>query len=109
LKPGEKVKGTTIAELGSGNSPLDMIAYEKGGKAYFLIANDRRGVMKATADGIDKIEAFVKPAKAGEGVKYDTIDSLKGVKQLAKLDKEHALVLRQAPDGAMILETVELP
>src|SRR5262249_163092 len=32
LKPGEKVKGTTVAELGSGNRPLDMIVYQKDGK-----------------------------------------------------------------------------
>jgi hypothetical protein len=29
LKPGQKVKGTTVAELGSGNRPLDMILYQK--------------------------------------------------------------------------------
>src|SRR5207237_8369442 len=32
LKPGEKVKGTTVAELGNMNKPLDMIIYQKDGK-----------------------------------------------------------------------------
>ncbi len=36
LKPGEKVKGTTIAELGNRNRPLDMIVYQKDGKDYVL-------------------------------------------------------------------------
>ena len=31
LKPGEKVRGTTIAEFGAGNRVLDMIVYRKGG------------------------------------------------------------------------------
>ena len=45
LKPGTKVKGTTIAELGNQNRPLDMIVYNKGGKDYVLMANSARGVM----------------------------------------------------------------
>src|SRR5262249_29873474 len=46
LKAGEKVKGTTIAELGNRNKPLDMIVYQKDGKDYILMANSSRGVMK---------------------------------------------------------------
>src|SRR5262249_7514295 len=42
LKPGEKVKGTTVAELGNGNRPLSMIVYQKGGKDYVLMANNKR-------------------------------------------------------------------
>src|SRR5262249_44685106 len=36
LKPGAQVKGTTVAELGNRNKPLDMIVYQKGGKDYLL-------------------------------------------------------------------------
>jgi len=46
LKAGEKVNGVTVAELGNGNRPLDMIVYTKGGKDYLLMANNKRGVMK---------------------------------------------------------------
>ena len=34
LKPGAKIKGKTIAELGNRNRPLDMIVYQKDGKDY---------------------------------------------------------------------------
>jgi len=44
LKPGAKIKGKTIAELGNQNRPLDMIVYQKGGKDYLLLANNSRGV-----------------------------------------------------------------
>ena len=40
LKPGAKVTGTTIAELGNRNRPLDMIVYKKGGQDYLLMANN---------------------------------------------------------------------
>ncbi len=39
LKAGSKVEGTTIAEMGAGNQPLDMVAYKKGGHDYILMAN----------------------------------------------------------------------
>ena len=48
---GTKVVGTTIAELGAGNRPLDMILYKKDGKEFLLMSNNSRGVMKIpTAD-----------------------------------------------------------
>lgn len=111
LKPGAHVKGTTVAELGNRNRPLDMIVYEKGGKQYVLMANNSRGVMKITTDGIDKIEAITNPVKGGgtAGLKYETIAELKGVEQLDKLDKDNALILVRAQDGGLNLETIPLP
>jgi hypothetical protein len=109
LKPGTKVKGTTIAELGNGNRPLDIITYEKGGKTYLLITNSVRGVMKVTTEDIDKVEPITKPAKPKTGLSYETIEDLKGIKQLAKLDKMHALVIREGKEGALTLDTIDLP
>src|SRR5690606_26225820 len=34
LKGGEKVRGTTVAELGNRNRPLDMISYQKDGEDF---------------------------------------------------------------------------
>jgi len=39
LKPGAKIRGTTVAELGNMNKPLDMVVYQKDGKSYILMAN----------------------------------------------------------------------
>jgi len=108
LQPGSHVKGTTVAELGNRNQPLDMIVYQKDGKDYLLMANSSRGVMKITTDGIDKADAITQrvPDKAGQ--KFETISSLKGVTQLDRLDNDHALVLIQN-GGGMNLETIDLP
>jgi hypothetical protein len=109
LKPGEKVKGTTVAELGNGNNPLDMITYTKDGKDYLLVANDRRGVMKIPTEGIDKVEPITTGKVGGTaGLKYETIKGLKGVYHLAKLDKGNALLLIDK-DGQLNLETIALP
>ena len=62
LQPGAKVKGTTIAELGSGNQPLDMIAYNKAGHAYILLNNSNRGVMKLDAAGLENYKPITAPS-----------------------------------------------
>ena len=103
LKPGSKVKGTTIAELGAGNKPLDMIVYSKGGKNYILMANNSRGVMKLTGDNLDSYKPIVAHTEI-TGVPYETIASLKGVTQLDKYDDSNALVLMGSD-----LRTVPLP
>src|SRR5205807_9660847 len=105
LKPGAKVKGTTIAELGNRNRPLDMIVYQKDGKNYILMANSDRGLMKITTENIDKIEAITNPVPGGgkAGLTYETIEGVKGIEQLDVLDKENALVLLRTPAGSLNL------
>jgi hypothetical protein len=109
LKPGSKVKGLTIAELGNRNVPLDMIVYEKGGKEFILIANNSRGVMKVPTEGIGQAKGLTERVANTAGLTYETIKELKGVLQLAKLDKEHGLILVDKGNGAQDLETIELP
>jgi hypothetical protein len=110
LKPGAQVQGTTVAELGNRNRPLSMVAYQKDGKTYLLMANSSRGVMKVTTEGIDKIEGITKPVRGGgtAGLTYEKID-LKGVEHLAKLDDTHALVVMRGSEGGLNLDTVALP
>jgi hypothetical protein len=110
LKAGEKVKGTTVAELGNMNQPLDMVVYKKDGKTFILIANTARGVMKVTTDGIGNAEAITTPIRGGgtAGLKYETIKELTGVMQLDKLSDTQALLLVKTKD-AQSLKTVDLP
>ena len=68
-----------------------MVVYQKDGKNFILVANSKRGVMKISTEGIDKVEPITARVKDTAGLKYETIGSLKGVQQLDLLDKEHAL------------------
>lgn len=108
LKEGAKVRGTTIAELGNQNRPLDIIAYEKDGKSFLLIANSARGVMKVSTEGIEKQAGITERVSGTAGVKYDTVAELKGVEQLDKLDDKHAVLLVKA-EGGLNLQTIALP
>jgi hypothetical protein len=107
LKGGAKVKGTTIAELGAGNRPIDMIAYQKGGHEYILMANSNRGVMKLDAAHLDTYKPITAPTEV-TGVPYQTLDNWKDVKHLEKYDDQLALVLSES-NGSSDLRTVALP
>lgn len=108
--PGKKVRGTTVAELGNRNRPLDMIVYEQQGKRFLLMANSARGVMKISTDGIGRAEGITEPVRGGgtAGQTYETIEALKGVVQLDKLNDTQAVVLVQA-ETAFNLQTIALP
>ena len=109
LKPGAKIKGKTIAELGNRNRPLDMIVYQKGGKDYLLIANSSRGIMKLDASQIAGAENITDKVDGTKGAGYQTIEQWTGIDQLDKLDAEKAVVLRRDDQGGLNIESVALP
>jgi len=113
LKPGEKVRGTTVAELGNMNTPLDMIVYRKDGQTWLLSANDRRGVMKISTDKIGEHPGITERVAGVAGQTYTRIDEQNpawvGVVQLDKLNDEHAVIVVRQESGALDLKTVPLP
>jgi len=109
LAPGAKVLGTTIAELGSGNRPTDMIVYSKDGKDYLLIANTSRGVMKVATEPFANAPGITAKVTAETGgVGFEPITALKGIDQLDLLDAQRALVLARHRHE-MALQVVALP
>jgi hypothetical protein len=108
LKPGTKVMGTTISELGMGNNPLDMVVYNKEGKDFFLMSNDRRGVMKLPAANLGSTPAITERVAGTAGVPYETITALTNVQQLDMFSDQQALIL-QLNSGSLDLKTVALP
>ena len=111
FKSESKIQGTTVAELGNRNRPLDVIVYKQHGKDYLLMANSARGVMKINTDNLDREEGLTEPVRGGgvAGQTYETIDSLQGVVQLDKLNDSHALVVIRTDNEAMSLKSVPLP
>ena len=94
LKPGAKVKGVEIADLGAGNQPLDMVPYTKGGHEYILIANSSFGVVKLKADKLESYPAINAPTVTDvAGVPYDKISELTNVRHLAQVDDSSVLLL----------------
>ena len=109
LRPGEKVKGDTVAELGNHNRPLDMIVYSKDGADFVLMANNARGLMKIPMAEIGAIEPIVDRIPDKAGLRYETIETFgNGVVQLDQLDNNNAMVLVQAASG-FDLKSMPLP
>jgi hypothetical protein len=108
LKAGSKVTGTTIAELGNGNTPMDMIVYKKGGADYILMNNTRRGVMKMSTEKIETYGPITQKTDIA-GLPYTSLTEWKGVQQLDRLNDTSAVLLVQAETGSMDLKTVALP
>jgi hypothetical protein len=109
LKPGSKVQGSTIAEFGNRNRPIDMIVYTKNGQDFILMSNNMRGVMKVPTSPFAKAPAITSPIPDTGGVPFETIASMKGVQQLDLLDASRALLLVQGANGVLNLEAVALP
>lgn len=107
----EKVQGTTVAELGNRNRPLDMIVYQQGDKHYLLLSNSARGVMKISTEQIEQADGLTEPVSGGgtAGLSYETIESLQGVVQLDRLNAGHAVVLIAGEQAGLTLRTVSLP
>lgn len=108
LTDGAHVKGKTVAELGSGNRPLDMVTYEKDGKDYILLANSNRTLMKIDPRDIAKAPAITEPTTeryATDGVEYIAVAQV-GVQQLDNLNADHVLVLQRMGNGALNLRSL---
>jgi hypothetical protein len=110
LSAGTKVVGTTIAELGNRNRPIDMIVYKKDGKDFLLMSNTDRGVMKIPTATFGTEAPITAPVPTGTaGVKYETIASMTGIEQLDLLDATRTIVIARGADGVRSLQIVVLP
>jgi hypothetical protein len=109
LKQKKSLRGTTIAELGAGNRPLDMISYKYNGKEYVLISNSNRTLMRISAEDIDAAQPLTTAVKEDfetAGVKYVSVPTT-GVLQLDNLnDKFAVIIVRDMYTGALNLRSV---
>ena len=99
LENGAHVKGTTIAELGFGNAPLDMIQFDKEGEPYVLILNSSRGGMRIKASDINEAEPISTEADVTRdepmlGVPYLTVP-MGGIVRADSYNDEKLIVLRR--------------
>ncbi len=99
IKPGEHVKGRTVAELGAGNTPLDMVVVDSESGSYLMMANSNRPVMKINMADVkgysgSLTEPVNEPA-ATAGVNYLNLP-MTNVLQLDKYGETVVTVKRQS-------------
>ncbi|MEJ1237396.1 hypothetical protein WBG78_04645 [Chryseolinea sp. T2] len=106
----DQLRGVTVAELGGGNRPLDMISFKDGNVDYMLIANSDRTLMQISSEDLDKQTGVVKgdtrvPPYASVGVKYLSIAEV-GILQLDDFnDQSYLVVQRNVDDGTLNLRS----
>jgi hypothetical protein len=109
LKTKQHLRGTTLAELGGGNRPLDMIAFTKEGQRRVLIANSDRTLMSMSAADIEKATPLTKPVNAAyvsAGVPYVSIAEV-GITQLDNLNDDFVVVVqRKVADGTLNVRSI---
>lgn len=104
LKNGKHIKGRTISELGWGNSPLDIISFEKNGKSYFLMSNSNRSMMRLDVNDIATSKENMTKQAGISGVPYVPLP-LVNVLQLSNLDAEKIVYIQRTSEGDLVLKT----
>jgi hypothetical protein len=99
LKSGQHVRGRTVAELGAGNQPVDIMTYSAGGKDYVLLANSRYGMMKLSAADF-AAGAPLTTRDGGNGIARSVVSEPGVVVQLADLDADHVVVVQKGAGGS---------
>jgi len=98
LVNGGHVRGKTVAELGGGNRPFDMIRYTNTkGKEYILVANSNRTLARFDPEAIANAKPMttaVSQAFEPGGVGYLPI-AIVGVLQLDNYNKDHIVLLER--------------
>ena len=106
LKPGMHVKGRTVAEMGSGNTPIDMISLNKGRESFLVMANTAREVSKVDYKNIASFEGtLTQPVKGTAGVNFTLMPEMAKVLQMDKLDDTQLILLQKKTNGDVDLWT----
>jgi hypothetical protein len=101
------LRGRTVAEMGGGSRPTDIISYETNGKTRILVANSHRTLMRFDAAEIAAAPELTTPverAYQAAGVTYDPISSA-GVMQIDDFGTAVLVLQRNIESGAVELQT----
>jgi hypothetical protein len=130
MQAGAKVKGVSVIELGQGNTPQYMFTYDKGGKKYILMNQQRMGGMQKSNpvgpsefwtakvdfsiltenEKVNKNALWRTTGKANVSTtdRAEIVATFHGVTHMGQLDAERALVIRK-DDKGVNLQILPLP
>ncbi|MFP6620590.1 MAG: hypothetical protein VB877_14685, partial [Pirellulaceae bacterium] len=124
---GATVKGSSMIELGSGNRPVDMFIYEKGGQPFVLVNTFRfhhsrkpfgpspywtvkfqQGLLAGESAVNEKAVRRLKSGFEPATDRIEMVDSYHGVMQMDRLGKSQALTIQDTGKG-LNLVALDLP
>jgi hypothetical protein len=98
-----QLKGRTVAELGSGSTPVDIVSYTRDGEEYLLVSNTRHPLIKIACKDIAGQEPLTQP-KNPVGVPREALPH-EGVGRMAKLNGDYVLMMQEDATGSVSLHT----
>jgi hypothetical protein len=106
LKAGTHVKGRTVAEMGAGNTPIDMTTINKGGENFLVMGNTARAVSAVNYKSIAAFEGtLTEPVKGTAGTSFVLVPTLTKVLQMDKLDNNQVVIIQKKENGDIDLLT----
>ena len=110
LRREKHLRGSTVAELGGGNRPSDMVEFDREGDRVVIVANSDRTLMRITGSDLDRSESLTRAASQAYeafGTPYLSI-AVVGVTQLDDLNPEQVVVIqRDIEDGSLNLKSLQ--
>lgn len=108
LKPGSHVKGRTVAEMGNGNTPADILTLSSNGEKYLLMANSSRPAAKLKYKDIESFQGSLteKATSTYAGVPFEVSDR-KNVTQMDKLDENRVVLIQKSAAGSIDLLSID--
>ncbi len=110
LNSSNRLRGRSIAELGSGSRVTEMIKYTFDGEELFLIAGNNKSFIKIRKADIEKFEGEFLEIPEGEtpilddGTPYKVTEMI--AQQLDNYTDELIVILTRRPNGTLDLTTV---
>lgn len=102
------VKGTTIAELGAGNGPIDIISYQYQGQQKILMSNSRQPLMAFDPNKLNAYKgSMTKRARSyTEGFAFTSLPQ-KGVQQLDDFNGDLVMTTTKLANGQIALTGIK--
>jgi hypothetical protein len=107
------VKGRTIAELGDGSYPLDMVEFHFKNKAYVLIVNSTRGVILVNEDYLSQpLPNITEQIEGTAGIPFEHPRTVGGVLHAGNYGDKKLVFLRRDPFNGelqLVSREIDLP
>jgi hypothetical protein len=107
------VKGRTIAELGDGSYPLDMVEFHFKDKAYVLIVNSTRGVILVNEDYLSQpLPNITEQIEGTAGIPFEHPRTVGGVLHAGNYGDKKLVFLRRDPFNGelqLVSREIDLP
>ena len=103
IKSKKHLRGRTVAELGSGNFPIDMVRINNkaGDRVLMTNSHDRRTTF--TRENLEKYTGTIeKPVRGPYGMDHRKVSGI-NIVQMSMLNPSHIVSLRLAPNGVLNL------